>query len=374
MNKKVRDSNYELLRIVSMIFIVAWHVILHGKILQQTNDILNFVFNFVMALLVVHVNCFMLITGYYQYKSNFKWKKVVSLVLQIAFYNLVINSIFKIFGLVEYTNIEFLKQIFFFNFDSYWFFRCYIIVYVFSPFLNKLIDLFDKKRMKTIILCCFMCFSILPFITGNLFFPTDGFSVYQFVFMYFVGAYIRKFDFNKEFMKKNNITQKRFLYIVVYILCAVFNFSLFCTQLVMNGLSSNISQYIGGILSLYNRLYNNPLIVIQSISLFLLFGTYNFKNKIINKISSLTFGVYLIHESYYMRINLYKWIGIDKGHMLYGKTLILKAFIWIIIIFVLCSIIEWIRQLLFKMISKLKIARKIDNKFMTWLINLTEVK
>ena len=105
MNKKVRDSNYELLRIVSMIFIVAWHVILHGKILQQTNDILNFVFNFVMALLVVHVNCFMLITGYYQYKSNFKWKKVVSLVLQIAFYNLVINSIFKIFGLVEYTNI-----------------------------------------------------------------------------------------------------------------------------------------------------------------------------------------------------------------------------------------------------------------------------
>lgn len=142
----------------------------------------------------------------------------------------------------------------------------------------------------------------------------------------------------------------------------------------MNGLSSNISQYIGGILSLYNRLYNNPLIVIQSISLFLLFGTYNFKNKIINKISSLTFGVYLIHESYYMRINLYKWIGIDKGHMLYGKTLILKAFIWIIIIFVLCSIIEWIRQLLFKMISKLKIARKIDNKFMTWLIHLTEVK
>lgn len=374
MKTKVRDSNYELLRIISMLFIVTWHILIHGKILQQTNDILNFVFNFVMTLLVVHVNCFMLITGYYQYKSSFKWKKVVSFTLQIAFYNLIINLVFKMFGLVEYTNIEFLKQIFFFNFSSYWFFSCYIIIYVFSPFLNKIIDLFDKKRIKKILLCCFMCFSILPFITGNLFFSTDGFSVYQFVFMYFVGAYIRKFNFNKEFTKKNNITQKRFLYIIIYFLCAVFNFSLFCTQLIMNGLSSNISQYIREILNLYNRLYNNPLVIIQAISLFLLFGTFDFKNKVINKISSLTFGVYLIHESYYMRMNLYKWIGIDNGKMIYGKSILLKVFVWAIIIFILCAIIEWIRQLLFKLISKLKFVKEIDNKFMAWIANILEIK
>ena len=43
------------------------------------------------------------------------------------------------------------------------------------------------------------------------------------------------------------------------------------------------------------------------------------------------------------------------------------------VIFVGCSIIEWLRQLLFKSISTLKILKKIDKKLLTWLNNLIEV-
>ena len=82
----------------------------------------------------------------------------------------------------------------------------------------------------------------------------------------------------------------------------------------------------------------------------------------------------LIHESYYMRMNLYKWIGIDNGKMIYGKSILLKVFVWAIIIFILCAIIEWIRQLLFKLISKLKFVKEIDNKFMAWIANILEIK
>ena len=138
-------------------------------------------------------------------------------------------------------------------------------------------------------------------------------------------------------------------------------------------LDSNILNSLANIMKDYSIFYNNPLVIIQAISLFLLFGTFDFKNKIINKISSLTFGVYLIHESY-MRMNLYKWIGIDNGKMIYGKSILLKVFVWAIIIFILCAIIEWIRQLLFKLISKLRFVEKIDSKFMTWLTNILEIK
>ena len=75
-----------------------------------------------------------------------------------------------------------------------------------------------------------------------------------------------------------------------------------------------------------------------------------------------------------MRMNLYKWIGIDDGKMIYGKSILLKVFVWAIIIFTICAIIEWLRQLLFKLISKLKFVKKIDNKFMIWLANILEVK
>ena len=73
-------------------------------------------------------------------------------------------------------------------------------------------------------------------------------------------------------------------------------------------------------------------------------------------------------------MNLYKWIRIDNGKMIYGKSILLKVFVCAIIIFILCAIIEWIRQLLFKLISKLRFVEKIDSKFMTWLTNILEIK
>lgn len=374
MKTKVRDSNYELLRIVSMLFIITWHILINGMVLYRTSGSVNFSFNFLFMIIVVHVNLFMLITGYYQSKSEFKLKKVISFLLQIAFYNLIINSIFKVFGLVEYTNVEFLKQIAFYNSYSYWFFSCYIITYIISPFLNKFIVNLDKKEFKKLIGCLVLCFSVLPFLTGNLLFSTNGYSVYQFVLMYFIGAYIRKFNLNKNLLKKINISQKRVIYIVIFILCTIFNFSLIYLQKQMAVLDSNILNSLANIMKDYSIFYNNPLVIIQAISLFLLFGTFDFKNKVINKISSLTFGVYLIHESYYMRMNLYKWIGIDNGKMIYGKSILLKVFVCAIIIFILCAIIEWIRQLLFKLISKLRFVEKIDSKFMTWLTNILEIK
>lgn len=346
MKTKVRDSNYELLRIISMIWIIIWHTVINSALLYRTSGSVNFSFNFLFMIIVVHVNLFMLITGYYQSKSEFKLKKVISFLLQIAFYN-------------SY---------------SYWFFSCYIITYIISPFLNKFIVNLDKKEFKKLIGCLVLCFSVLPFLTGNLLFSTNGYSVYQFVLMYFIGAYIRKFNLNKNLLKKINISQKRVIYIVIFILCTIFNFSLIYLQKQMAVLDSNILNSLANIMKDYSIFYNNPLVIIQAISLFLLFGTFDFKNKVINKISSLTFGVYLIHESYYMRMNLYKWIRIDNGKMIYGKSILLKVFVCAIIIFILCAIIEWIRQLLFKLISKLRFVEKIDSKFMTWLTNILEIK
>ena len=76
----------------------------------------------------------------------------------------------------------------------------------------------------------------------------------------------------------------------------------------------------------------------------------------------------------YIHDNIYKWIGLDIGEIIYGKEIILKAIIWAIIIFIICGIIEFIRQLLVKGIFKIKFVRNLYNKFNTWLSNLFEIK
>ena len=66
MKSKVRDSNYELLRIVSMFLIVLYHTIFHGNVLKNTTGVLNFTFTCITILTFIHVNCFIIIMGYYQ--------------------------------------------------------------------------------------------------------------------------------------------------------------------------------------------------------------------------------------------------------------------------------------------------------------------
>ena len=90
---KVRESNFELLRIISMFFIVVYHVLVHGQILEHATGSMELMTVFIEAFILVHVNSFILITGYFQCKSKMKLGKVLSLNNATWFYKVVIMLI-----------------------------------------------------------------------------------------------------------------------------------------------------------------------------------------------------------------------------------------------------------------------------------------
>lgn len=374
MKLKERDSNYELLRIVATFLIVLWHTILHADLLSHTTGVLKFVFDFLICLSIIHVSLYMLIMGYYQSKQTFKLKKVISLIVQIWFYNFIINFILAVFGIVEYTNIEFLKQTFIFNYECYWFMGCYIITYLFSPFLNKLINCCNRVELKKITLLCIICFSFFPYFTGNLGFWISGFNLYQFITMYFIGAYIRKYNIDKELFYRLNINQKRLIYIITFCLLLFFNFSLYYLANYMGTLNSNILSYISHNIQKYFLEYNSPFVIFEAIVIFLLFGTFNIKSKIINKISSLTLGIYLIHENCYMQKIIYDILGLRVEYMISSKLFLLKVIICVIIIFVVCALIEFFRKKIFDLALKNKYISRFCDKFYDFLNRLIEIK
>src|SRR5574344_2672576 len=63
---KGRNSNFELLRIVSMLMIVTWHVIVHSKAYDLTSGSTHILIQMFSALLMIHVNSFVLLSGYFQ--------------------------------------------------------------------------------------------------------------------------------------------------------------------------------------------------------------------------------------------------------------------------------------------------------------------
>ena len=121
--KIVRDSNYELMRIISMFMIVVWHMIVHGKIAQQSTGLLHNLIYLLEAILVVHVNSYVLVTGYYQCKSKFKLKKLISLNNQAWFYRIVILITLLVLDVVSVGKVELLQSLFPLDFSAYWFIK-----------------------------------------------------------------------------------------------------------------------------------------------------------------------------------------------------------------------------------------------------------
>ena len=86
--KEGRESNIELLRIVSTLFIFVYHYMIAGAI----SEVYVYTNNKIVALFLstegqVGVNIFFLITGYFMINSKFKIRKLLKLFLQVFFYS-----------------------------------------------------------------------------------------------------------------------------------------------------------------------------------------------------------------------------------------------------------------------------------------------
>lgn len=102
------------------------------------------------------------------------------------------------------------------------------------------------------------------------------------------------------------------------------------------------------------------------------FETLQIHSKIINNPAKLTLGIYLIHDNPLVRGDIYQWLKIDNG-LVSNYSFIVYIFIIAIAIYIICSLIEWIRQQLFLWVYNRKISIKIRNKYYNWFSNLCRI-
>ena len=131
----------------------------------------------------------------------------------------------------------------------------------------------------------------------------------------------------------------------------------------------NILQEIGNNFINSKLGFDNPLVILQTICFFLFFSTLDIKNKKINYIASCTFAVYLIHDNFLVRKELYSlffMFGYEKSFIqIYGRIFIMS-----ILVFVICTIIESIRKKIFALFSKTKFSNYLRTKFLDCMRSL----
>ena len=152
-----RNSSFELMRIVSMIFIVIGHTLSWGGVTDSANDFLKLIIYIIYALIVVHVNSFVLLTGYYQVQSKFKIKKVINILILMLFYRFFCLIIAINLDWIQYVGIKdlILKIVPLSNF-SYWYLNVYIVLYLISPYLNVFVNNTSKKKYGILLIILFI--------------------------------------------------------------------------------------------------------------------------------------------------------------------------------------------------------------------------
>lgn len=332
---KVRNSNLELYRIIVMLLIVAHHYVVNSGLYQMLADEPLNVSSSAMILFgawgKTGINCFVLITGYFMCRSNFSWDKLLKLYLQILFYVLIIYGIFCITGYEKLSMLKLLWMVWPVKSISDGFTSCFVLFYLFIPFLNIFLQSLDKKNHKYLLVLLIIIFSVLPTVPIiKLSFNYVGW----FMVLYLVGAYIR----NYRFLDK--VPHRTWGWLTV--------------GLVMIGSISvmgMVVMYKIGYITFYTPYFfiadsNKILSLCIAVSAFMYFKDLRIPHsRLINAVGGATFGVLLIHaNSDAMRTWLWREYVDCIGH--YGSDVVLTlgyAVMSVLLIFIVCAGIDWFR-------------------------------
>ena len=280
--KKLRDSNMELLRIVTMSMIVVLHLIVY--LLENTEYSSNSFFSlfwikYTKSLTIVSVNVFVMLSGWYG--IHLKWQRFSELWFQVIFWGLIglcIGFLCKKDISLSYA----IKYLLLANGDMYGFFQSYIILYIISPLLNLYIDTAKKDQIISLLLAFFIIQLLWGCLSWGYIYFGNGYSCVSFMGIYLLA----------RFAKKNyiGIRFSSFLYIGFY----------FLLSFVGTMITISLSNWNSGAFAFWGEAlaysYASPIVIISAFSFLCYFSKIRIKpNQVINYISKHSFAVYLFH-------------------------------------------------------------------------------
>ena len=364
MEKKKRNSSIELLRIIMMLQIIFLHVSSYGDysdIAAQMKGRTELTFWVIWLMCRCPVYIFVIIMGYYlsETRTDFNKNRLLKCYLPMLFYSISIPFLGGIVRPGELETVTYIKAFVPFLSRTWYFMTLYLLVLIISPFLNKMMRQLSRTEFLYLLLICFFMFSVWqplslvsPFdeIIGlkKILSTQGGKSLYDFIYMYILGAYMRKYHIFKshESDDNKNLWNRPITYLVGFLLLGLINL-----LMVYKYPDKAIESVVA-----YN---DNPLVVIQCTCLFRFFEKLDISRfekscKIINAISAGNLGVYMIHEHPLMRHFIWNEVfTIDNISFYSQRFYLIKIFLVIVVIYAACWFIDWIRRLLFSFVTKM---------------------
>ncbi len=342
--RKDRNVGIDLLRIISMCMIIIIHMNGYGGASEKIGaySLKYFIAQALNFSVICSVNCYALISGFVNCQNIKKnvAGSVISLWKQVFFYSVGIVLLTKILKPDEIGIHQILEAFFPAMSMQYWYFTYYIPVLILMPYLNMLIEKMDMNSMRKLMASLFLIFSVFPWTFQTDWFGLNrGFSCFWLIICYLWGAWIRKEQEMGDILFSK--CQKRVLvwgFIIIVAVQVLVRYGLDMLGIILKKEMPLMHDFVG---------YTSPFAVIEACLLVLLFSRMNIcstkMKDFIVKVSSASFGVYLIHDNHYVR----KYLMMNKFIMVGQLNVICYVFVIVVLtvgIYMYCAVVELIRQ------------------------------
>lgn len=268
---KERYSNFELLRIVAMILVLIVHVLIclprptTAFVIAEPFKAISFYFT--DAISIICVNVFILISGWFG--INLRLQRLSILLFQVFFFAIVIWGVLVFIEPSKYMNLQSLTTVLMLNGSDYWFIKAYLGLYFLSPILNVFVEKVDQKYYRDILILLYIFQTIYGwFSIDGAAWIAGGYSAFSFICLYLLGRYLKKYG--------DTINVGRYFRI-----CSLSKGNLlllFSSIVFLLTFLAYTVTYLG--IPIEGRLftYTNPLVILESIVLVLLFSKIKFKS------------------------------------------------------------------------------------------------
>ena len=283
MNHHIRQSNIELLRILSMLMVIGLHCNYMSLGFPSENTMSTNFWGESMRIILeniclVSVNAFVLISGFFGIRL--RKEKIFKYLFQVFFIATIVMIIAVLF-LGEQITMKDVLRFYYSYFSFNWFVSSYFALMLMSPLVNSFVDNNNVKQLEKMVLLFFIVDCVLGYSLpdvksmGSL----NGYSIIHLLFIYSLGRllYLRREQFE---------TYSIIVFVVI-----------FCIYVFVHFILSFL--FFTGRISLWNPIaYNNPFVVIGSVAFFLIFLKLQVgHNRMVNSLAASAFAVFLIHAN-----------------------------------------------------------------------------
>lgn len=279
-----RSSNFELLRILLIVFVIVLHYNDSSRqgafsFIENATTLNKFFLYALESLSLCAVNAFLCLSGYFlSNRNNVNVRKIIH-----VFTVLIAFRLFSyLLGAFVHHNIS-LSGLLNCFIPSNYYANLYCVVFCLVPFLNLITHKLDEKKHYTFIMILTILFSIIPTITDyfmvtfssfrnpsvsavSLYGNGRGFTVVNFILLYYIGGFIARKNYS-------SLLKALATYVVSSILIFI--------MMIMNQSAS--------------IMYCNIFIVLQAASLVVVFKNINCQSNIVNFMAKSVWEIFCIH-------------------------------------------------------------------------------